>query len=241
LKPFDDIEKGKLSKSQIKTIRANKLAIARANKERVAKNKPLIDNTDSTANEIETIDTSMGAATDGTTTTTLSAVPAQVDNSTLNAFPPVGNQGSLGSCVAFATTYYTMSHQVCLALGCDNKNLREKIFSPKWTYNLINGGQNNGSYFSDAFGVMNSHGAPFNSEFPYDGNYLAWSMNSSNWKNAINYRMTNYSYSSVNTDAGIANAKQLLANGNVLVIGVYISSWVYGRIRSLLGAAGLSK
>lgn len=73
---------------------------------------------------------------------------AEVDNSKLNAFPPIGNQAGQNSCAAFAATYYLMSHEFCLTNGCDNKNYQEKIFSPRWTYNFINSGEDNGAYFS---------------------------------------------------------------------------------------------
>ncbi len=42
-----------------------------------------------------------------------SALPSKVDLSCDNPyFPEIGNQGSIGSCAAFATTYYQYSYEV---------------------------------------------------------------------------------------------------------------------------------
>ena len=60
------------------------------------------------------------------------------DNSALNAFPPIRNQGSQGSCAAFSTTYYQMTHMTALARDWDARNGSDAFhFSPKWTYNMI--------------------------------------------------------------------------------------------------------
>ena len=69
------------------------------------------------------------------------ALPRYVDNRLLPSFPPIGDQGQQGSCVAWATTYYQATHEVGLANGTNNKTGPAKILSPKWTYNMINSGQ----------------------------------------------------------------------------------------------------
>ncbi|MCX6927527.1 MAG: hypothetical protein NT154_30620, partial [Verrucomicrobia bacterium] len=70
------------------------------------------------------------------------AAAALADNSTLKYFPPIRNQNSQGSCAAFSTTYYQMTHTTALARGWDAKNGGDAYrFSPKWTYNMVNGGQ----------------------------------------------------------------------------------------------------
>jgi len=78
------------------------------------------------------------------------ALPAAVDNSTLPSFPSVRNQGSIGSCASFSTTYYAATHMLGLARGFNNKNDADNStkLSPKWTYPMVNGGQDSGSWFS---------------------------------------------------------------------------------------------
>ncbi|UOF01991.1 C1 family peptidase [Bdellovibrio reynosensis] len=229
-------ENQKLHKTKIKKVRPNRLGLERVNKERQSRGEAPISE-DTNLPEVETEDSLGASAKKGGNTqepilsATAVTTPAQVDNSNHPAFPPIGNQGSIGSCVAWATTYYMMSHEVCLTLGCNNKNYAQRIYSPKWTYNMINGGVDNGSYFSDAFSVLEKHGAATQTDFPYDSDYRAWDMNSEHWKRAINSRMKAASYATINTDAGMATVKQLLANGHVVVVGTYINSWQYRTVQ----------
>lgn len=157
-----------------------------------------------------------------------SVLPSSVDNSLLSAFPPIRSQGSIGSCVAWATTYYQFTYETNLARGRTASNGdNNMIFSPKWTYNMINNGVDAGAYFSDAYALLLKHGAASWSEFPYDKNYLEWCLNQSVWRNAINYRPLSWGqiYNS-NTTQMILDLKAQLANGHILVFGTYVYSWV---------------
>jgi C1A family cysteine protease len=162
----------------------------------------------------------------------VTAVPAAVDNSTLDAFPPVRSQGSIGSCACFSTTYYTMTHMTGLARGWNNKNTADtQKFSPKWTYNMINGGGDNGSWITTAFAVQMNNGAATWADMPYDSNYLQWSLDANVWRNAINYRMAQTGkVSDVDTPTGLANLKALLANGYVVNYATDIYGWQWGAI-----------
>ncbi len=91
--------------------------------------------------------------------TLLAETSAFVHNGKLLFFPPIISQGNGGSCVAFATTYFQMSYEYCLVRGCSSAAGSATIFSPRWTYNLIKYGEDAGSYFSDAYGIANGHGA----------------------------------------------------------------------------------
>ncbi len=235
LKEMTNEEGRRLHKHKVKRVRPNRLGLERVNKERARRGEaPLA--VDPQLPEVE-LEESFQASSpaDGSTSLGATAIAAQVDNSVLPSFPPIANQGSLGTCVPFASTYYMMSHEVCLTLGCNNKNSNTHIYSPKWTYNLINGGVDNGSYFSDAFAALERHGAVSIADLPYDADYKSWDMNSLHWKNAINMRMKPNSYSVINTDAGMANVKQILSNGHVLIFGTYINSWVYTTVKARAG------
>lgn len=228
LKEMTPEEAGKLHKIKVKKVRPNKLGLSRINEERQKRGLPHLPDSNQPELETEGGAGALGATAETTSGATGDIIPAQVDNSTLPAFPKVGNQGGQNSCVAWATTYYQMSHEVCLVLGCDNKSLNTKVYSPRWTYNMINSGLNNGSYFSDAFSVQTNHGASLLSELPYvASDYRGWDLNSQNWRRAISSRMSYAQTVPMNSDSAFANVKQLLLNGHVLVIGTYISSWQY--------------
>jgi C1A family cysteine protease len=163
------------------------------------------------------------------------SAPAVVDNSLLQWFPPIRSQAGLGSCAAFSTTYYTMTYMTAMARGWDVTDTgNTNKFSPKWTYNMINGGNNNGSSMIRAFQVMESNGCATWSDFPYVGsttpatNYLEWSVNGDVWRDAINYRTGSQGYiSSIETDAGISNLKDKLNNGFILNYATHIYDWKY--------------
>ncbi|TYQ18213.1 UNVERIFIED_CONTAM: C1A family cysteine protease [Acetivibrio alkalicellulosi] len=169
--------------------------------------------------------------------------PASVDNSKLKCFPPIEDQGRLGSCAAFSTTYYQLTHMFGLLLDWDVKNDFEnnKKFSPKWTFNLLNGGRNNGILVTDAYNLFLKSGAAKWNEFSYvnDGensiDYKEWPVDGDIWKNALNYRIDDYGYVEIwdGSDTPVKNTeseslyeiKRLLNEGHVLVVSTNVSGW----------------
>jgi hypothetical protein len=214
----------------IQKIRLNAMALDRINIERQAKglSRLSMSSLDIAPTGEEAI---FKASTNGDflpAVDMINALPTSVDNSLLPAFPPIRSQGGIGSCAAWATTYYQFTHETNLALNRtassgDNTN----IFSPKWTYNMINGGVDGGSYFSDAYNLEFKNGAATWADFPYDTNYLAWDTNPSHWNTAMNYRVqSSGSIYNSNIDTMIGSIKTNLAGGHVMVIGTYVNSWV---------------
>ncbi len=166
-------------------------------------------------------------------------LPPSVDNSKLDAFPPIDTQGSIGSCACFSTTYYTLTHMTCLVRGCNAKSdpTRAVAFSPAFTYNLINGGGDNGSWLTTAYAVMQTNGTPHWKDFPYVGNrsdplnYLKWPTDFATWRSALDYRIAQTgAIHGVDTDSGLTQLKQLLVNGFVVNYATYISSWQFGKV-----------
>jgi len=151
---------------------------------------------------------------------------SSVDNSTLNAFPPVGDQGPIGSCVAWATTYYQLTYETAFARSWNAKTGGSgNYFSPRWTYNMINGGQDTGAYYSDAYNLLVKHGACRFSEFPYANDYLPWCTAGSAWRGAISCRVKAQGTVGGSGDTLISNIKTQLINGHCLVYGTYVSGW----------------
>jgi hypothetical protein len=147
-------------------------------------------------------------------------LPSFVDNSA--HMPPVGNQGIQSCCVAWAFGYYYKTYQEWQDNGWSVTDPNH-IFSPAFIYNHIDGGQDSGSYFSDAFLLLAENGCATIAEFPYnDSNYTAWPSESV-YRDAIKYRSgdTLWYYQTTST-AGINGVKQLLANGNVAVLGIQV-------------------
>jgi len=213
----------------IKKLRANHLALERANEARRARGQGLLLDA-----SVELAPFGEEAVFDGVTAGTgqadaaaLAAGVGAVDNSADAAFPPIRSQGSIGSCVAWATTYYQLTHETAKARGWNAKTGGDLYrFSPKWTYNMINGGVDGGAYYSDAYNVELKHGAARWSEFVYDSNYLAWCTNTAAWRTAIESRPLSQGSISGTDDTLINNIKAHLLNGHVAVISTYVNSWV---------------
>lgn len=154
-------------------------------------------------------------------------LPSSVDNSQLPSFPPIGDQKQLGSCVAWGTTYYQATHEYGLLNGINNKTSLKNVFSPKWTYNNLNGGVDGGLYIFETYQLFSQNGIVNIERLPYDSNYRTWDLNPQDWVSAISNRTAPGQLIS-----GIGGAsqnlqviKQLLNNGHVLTFGTFINSW----------------
>ena len=173
--------------------------------------------------------------------TSAQAVPKSVDNSTSKYFPKIGDQGSIGACVVFATVYYqftyTMNKQRDVATTDDN------IFSVKWNYNFVNSGRDVGSTAFENYNLIKQHGCPFEKSYPYDGkDYLGWCTDEKVWREAMRYRIEDYQmFTDVGKDDKIITSaddsdlieiKTALANGDVLKFSSYIYDWDYDTIKT---------
>lgn len=248
-----------MEENMIKTedVKLNKFGLERINKERKAKKLDILsekiaveagEEVDSKPNKL-TIGKNNKISTDSMSVSLASVLPDSVDNSELAAFPPIRDQGNLNSCTGFSTTYYQMTYMVARSEGWNTKNNSDNTtkFSPKWTYNFINSGKDDGSNYGNAYRLLKENGAALWSEFPYDGssgnpkNYLEWPTQSSIYKNAMKYRVDkmgtiylNNNYGTKFTspdDSDLTDVKTMLANGYVLVVSTNIDSWRYTNIK----------
>ena len=159
-------------------------------------------------------------------------LPSSVNNALLPSFPPIGNQESLGSCVAWATTYYQATHEIGFLNGIDNKQSNAGILSPTWTYNILDGGFNNGIYVSDAYQLLACNGAVSIAALPYTQQYAPWDPITADWLSAIYNRMGNYVLipGLGGASQNLSAIKAALANGHVLTFCTYAESWVYTKV-----------
>ncbi len=165
-------------------------------------------------------------------------MPTYVDNSVLKYFPPIRSQGSLPACGVFAGTYYTMTYMQALIRDLNAKTGGDTLrLSPKWTYNMVNNGETEGTWHYEAYDIGIKHGCATWSEFPYVGStgdplyYRAWSLNPQVWKNAIARRFNTFGYLyGTDTDEGMLLVKEMLTNGYILNFATYISSWQWKTI-----------
>ncbi|MEQ1531509.1 MAG: C1 family peptidase, partial [Methylococcales bacterium] len=93
--------------------------------------------------------------------------PAAVDLSA--NFPTPGNQGSQGSCVAWAAGYALKSYQEGIEESW-SLNTTSHLFSPAYIYNQTNNGQDGGSQIYAALDLIIEQGAATLASAPYSDN-----------------------------------------------------------------------
>lgn len=215
---------------RVKKVKLNKLGLERINNWRKTQGKEKIDdekiNIKKKGSELE-LAVGETVFTDADFSVPTADIPADIDNSQLMYFPPIRSQGSINSCGAFSGVYYAMTYMHAWANNLDAQNGGDTArLSPKWAYNMVNGGANAGSWYYWAYEIGQKHGAATWSEFPYDSNYREWCSDTGVWEDALYRRFDQYGYvSGTSTDAGIEQVKQMLLNGYVLNIPTYIHSW----------------
>jgi hypothetical protein len=89
-------------------------------------------------------------------------LPATADMSP--SLPTPGQQGSQGSCTAWAVAYAAKSYQEAVD---HNWNVNAHPFSPSFIYNQINGGRNTGTSFQDALNLVVNQGSALLEDMPY--------------------------------------------------------------------------
>ncbi|MHC4914793.1 MAG: PKD domain-containing protein [Planctomycetota bacterium] len=234
-KPMTRKQEGQLLKNhgRVAKVRLNKIGLGRVNAARkkkglgALKTKPARNGKDVDATIAGSAASDSGEGSEAPA----GSLPSYLDNSTLKYFPPIRSQSPLPSCVSWGATYYQFTHTVSMDRDWDAKNGGDAYrFSPKWTYNFVNGGVSQGTYLSHTYSVLQKHGAATWAEFPYNSDYRGWCMSPAAWRNAINYRAEPYQYISSVSTTGLEQVKQLLNNGYVIVVPTYISSWQYRAI-----------
>lgn len=161
-------------------------------------------------------------------------LPDEVDLSATEYFPPVGDQGGLGSCGTYATIYYQLTYEMNKARGV--AATEETILSPKLTYHLCSAAFG-GTLQEQNYELLMQQGAPSIATLPYsDEGHLDWFAQEKYWKEAMDCRVESYytlkdvgledSQITSPDDEDLYEIKSDLANGKMLVYSTYIGSWV---------------
>ncbi len=171
-----------------------------------------------------------------------STVPTSHDNSATVWFPPVGNQGAEGSCVSWATAYYTKTFQEAFehnrdlsgalwegsATGYPSPAYQDLIFSPDFIYHQVCDGEDNGSYYSDNLNLMNYIGCCSWEKMPYDPTQQTVWPSEPAWRQAPLYRSdTGYGWIWTDTDTGLDDLKWWLSENNLAIISVDAYKYEY--------------
>jgi C1A family cysteine protease len=134
--------------------------------------------------------------------------------------PPVGNQGSEGSCVAFAIGYAARSAEQYYRSGASSYNNSTNVFSPEFLYNQIKFSSdcNSGTAMQTALDFIKLNGIPTYQSMPYSSsNGCSILPTTSQINEALNYKIGTYSklYS-----ADKAAIKAMISQNHPVIINV---------------------
>jgi fibronectin type 3 domain-containing protein len=143
--------------------------------------------------------------------------PSSCDLSTQPYFPQVGNQGSQGSCAAWAMTYYDYGY-----LEARDNNWTDAstgnpahLLSPAWTYNRVDHGVDRGTFMDNIADVIRDWGAASMKTMPYAQNDLTSWGSEAAFREAPLHRATGVSYisySASNPSAAFTTIKNLISS-----------------------------
>ncbi len=171
-------------------------------------------------------------------------LPATVDLSLSGHFPAIGDQGYIGACSSFSTTYYAATYETAAKRNIDLAANPDQILSPKFCYNLNNDGEDTGSSIYGNLLTLYTRGAPFIDEtsmtaYQYNGydfigtnvvnplQYREYPQTAAIYNDALKNRIADIGLIlDVNTTEGLDQIRQTINNGHVLVFGTdYIYDW----------------
>ena len=125
-----------------------------------------------------------------------SDLPSKVDNSQSKYFPPIGNQGSVGSCAAWASTYYQFTYAQNKALN--RTATYQNSISPVWVYNFANKSEDAGLYVGDPYKILKNIGAPTIKNSPNITDPAKWTVTKEAFDEAQKYKLSDYYYIDIN-------------------------------------------
>jgi C1A family cysteine protease len=147
-------------------------------------------------------------------------LPSSVD--LYQNFPPIGNQGQYGTCVAWACGYNLRSYMYAKINGLTTADMYNEanVFSPKDLFYAIpsdqRGSDCNGTTFEAALDIMVSRGIAKMNVVPYESVGDCTASPQSSWTaDAGNYKILDYRQ----IDENVENLKRYLYQGKAIVFG----------------------
>jgi hypothetical protein len=144
-----------------------------------------------------------------------------VDNSQLKYFPPIGSQYG-NQCVSWAEIYYNTTYGVAMMNDWDAKNGGDEYrFSPMHTYNFVNNGNNEYTYYTDALNIAKYNGVVRYNEKSTKNDVRTWNTDSDQYLRALSSRIAGYTYINNLSTTGLQTLKEHLANGHIVTFASY--------------------
>jgi Papain family cysteine protease/Bacterial Ig domain len=134
--------------------------------------------------------------------------------------PPVGNQGSEGSCVGFAVGYAARSAEQYYRTGASSYSNSVNIFSPEYLYNQIkfSADCNSGTAMQTALDFIKLNGIPTFQTMPYSSsNGCSLLPTTTQTNEALNYKISTYSKLYCTDKVAI---KAMVAQNHPVIVGV---------------------
>ena len=140
--------------------------------------------------------------------------------------PPIGDQGSEGSCVHWAGSYYVKTASMKRRMPALNVGATSNQCSPRFTYNLVNAGSDEGGYGHEPFEIFMRYGAASLRQKPYVAGQYAALPTADDFVEGLHRRTTNYVWvwEWAPTAGQIAELKAHLDAGGVAACAVYAES-----------------
>ncbi|MBE0517870.1 MAG: hypothetical protein IH630_01425 [Thermoplasmata archaeon] len=151
----------------------------------------------------------------------LEVLPTSIDLSARSTFPIVGDQAAQGSCSAWAGTYYAYGFLEAEDNGWTDASLGnpEHLISPAWTYNMVNGGRDSGSWVDLNMVVIRDWGVATMATMPYDdADYASWGSEDA-FREAPLHRAYEVGYISYAGSSTIDAIKQMVNDGVPVTFG----------------------
>lgn len=133
--------------------------------------------------------------------------------------PPVGDQGALGSCVSWATSYYMKSYQEKIESGLPYSEAN--IFSPSYTYNQLTTDECGGTSIPETLALIEEQGVAALELFPYTENECESQPGEVAIEAAAEARISDFK--SLSGENILAEMKTLLTQQQPIIIGAVLS------------------
>ena len=140
-------------------------------------------------------------------------MPSSVDNSTLKYFPPLIDQIG-GSCAQASYIGYMFTYEMNRLLDRDASASKDNQFSYLYTWNFINGGNDEGSLGVEGLQIAFEGGIASEADFPsqYTSSQFKWASGYEGYLKAIHNRVKKIRFFEVLDRAGVDEVRRYLWN-----------------------------